>query len=213
MRSKVSWSGQRCIAVFLGIAGLVAAAWFLPAFPGRAVTRLEIPESDLLDGDAAPIRVFRTADDLRQALPAKSTQPLPEVNWDSTDVVRVRGRAVGYINPASKHVQFGTLVCSARLAGTRLFLYLHETTPDVLGGEVSSVSMQVYREAWFAVPQDARLEYGQRGMVFLDLVIGGLSLLLSIACIVVLVRLRRRPRNQSVAPDHERPRLAQLLPV
>jgi hypothetical protein len=87
--------------------------------------------------------------------------------------------------------RYGVVAHRSRLGGARNYVYLDQPTPYVIGGPVSSVFSQIFREEWFSLPKGAHLQWAAKST--LDLVDLGFltpAALLSIAWVWSLCHKR-----------------------
>lgn len=185
MRCMASHRGRRWLTVGLGLVTIATAVWYLPPSADRTVRPVHVATRSWVGPEPEGLTIFRTADELREALPSIDDERLPTVNWDSTNLVRVRCRAPGYMTDGDSEPRYGIVAHCSRLGGAQTYFYFDEPTPYWLWGNVRSVFIQIFREEWFAVPKGTSLHWEDNGTK--DLI--GLGLVLSIG-LLIFARVR-----------------------
>jgi hypothetical protein len=175
----------------MALAAAASAAWFLPPLPARVIKPVRMPASDWFSQPTDGVTVFHNADELHQAMPALDHQALPDVDWESTDLVWVRCQAAGYRPEGCADPRYGTLELSSRRGGTRLFAYLYEPMPFLLWGEVHRVFSKFYRESWWSVPKGTPVHWGKGELAQNDLEFAALTVVSLLACALIIGHLRR----------------------
>lgn len=160
MINHVSKSGFRGRIVAVAVTAALIVGWFLPASSKCAIIPIATSPSGLFSPNANSVQVFHCGDELSGNPIAGA---LPQFNWDTHNLVRVRHGAPGYqvvsAEQSDRPVQFGSIAHSARCGGWRWFCFLNEPLPGWFSNNVHQVSSELLQEAWFAVPKDVQIEW------------------------------------------------------
>ena len=150
--------GRRWLTAGLGLATIVTAAWFLPPSSDRTVRPVHVATRGWL-GQPEGLTVVHTADELQETLPSVDGEQLPNLDWDSTDLVLVHCPAPGYMTDGDTEPRYGIVTHCSRLGGAQTYFYFDEPTPYWLWGNVRCVFSQIDREEWLAVPKGTSVHW------------------------------------------------------
>lgn len=161
----LSHNARRVLPIGLTLLTVAAgAAWYLwpPADPLvqkigvsiRPTAKWPAPDS---------VAVFRSPEELYAAFPRANVQLDRHIDFERECLVRVGWQTAGTlsakracVSAPSERVWFGTLQCSARMAGRRITFYVQEPRQY---GTIRAVFQRVLGDEWFTAPKHAQITF------------------------------------------------------